>query len=159
MMTIMKTNKRKERKWGEKKNSLWERERKLRKESKKSNGRKKVLWALPHMLVGLHVVSFYTVALVACERPQLKCNESQMLLANNNRYMTHPSVSPFHSPVHSLLNGCPAGCASTSQVLVSRQFVTELKLFKTHNKQTNKLRGLSPRANYTDRAAAACLRS
>jgi hypothetical protein len=27
------------------------------------------------------------------------------------------------------------------------------------NKQTNKLRGLSPRANYTDRAKAACRRS
>jgi hypothetical protein len=71
------------------------------------------------------------VALVACEHPQLKCNVSQLFLSNNNRYMPDSSVRPFLSPVHSLLNGCPAGCACTSQFLVNRQSVTEPKLFKT----------------------------
>jgi hypothetical protein len=35
---------------------------------------------------------------------------------------------------------------------------TVIKCFRVINK-TNKLRGLSPRANYTDRATAACRRS
>jgi hypothetical protein len=33
------------------------------------------------------------------------------------------------------------------------------ELFSIKKKQENKLRGLSPRANYTDRATAACRRS
>jgi hypothetical protein len=34
-----------------------------------------------------------------------------------------------------------------------------LEVLRDSDKLTNKLRGLSPRANYTDRAAAACRRS
>jgi hypothetical protein len=42
------------------------------------------------------------------------------------------------------------------QELMTRQ-LPEFQLWQ--NKQTNKLHGLSPRANYTDRATAACRRS
>jgi hypothetical protein len=36
---------------------------------------------------------------------------------------------------------------------------TKLAAYKQTDKQINKLRGLSPRANYTDRKTAACQRS
>jgi hypothetical protein len=44
-------------------------------------------------------------------------------------------------------------------VRISQLNNTFMVLWLTFNKQTNKLHGLSPRANYTDRATAACRRS
>jgi hypothetical protein len=40
-----------------------------------------------------------------------------------------------------------------------KSFGTFHACYFQHLQQTNKLRGLSPRANYTDRATAACQRS
>jgi hypothetical protein len=42
---------------------------------------------------------------------------------------------------------------------VSKQDTIEMSNKKNNKKQTNKLRGLSPQANYTDRANAAWRRS
>jgi hypothetical protein len=60
---------------------------------------------------------------------------------------------------HSVDLGSEGMEGPTLSMVVSLFFLLPGMIEAGHTKQTNKLHGLSPRANYTDRATAACPRS